>query len=393
MNILFVRNYASVDGMFTLLLRLGKKFKQDGHNIFYIDFGVKTELDAEIVETFKLLTPMDLLARKNLPDIDVLFPFADGDLLYWSINKLKNNYFKNAKFIMGVYHPRAYYNSTYLGPSPDTRIYRSLFRIIPSENIVFMNEIVKREHENYFKLKFTNSPIIPLPIKLENKLRDFKNVNRKKIVSVGRLENSKKYVIAMMEVIVQLTDEGHDYKFYIYGHGQLKDFIINYIKSKNIGHNIFFMGVLEYKNLYAVLQDAFMFVGTGTALIEASSMGIPSLQAIDSEKRLVSYGFFDTLKGLSLGEINEDLPLINMKSSIKELAQKNAREYYELSLAHISRANIFNIDEVIKQYYSFINNASVIVDIKLSAYKLFGNKILRQFYKLKAITKIQYRSR
>ena len=392
MNILFVRNYPSVDGVFTLLLRLGAKFKQDGHKMFYIDFGVKTDFDIEITETFTLLTPENLAAGKELPHIDVMFPFADGDLLYWCIKELKNKHFKNAKLVMGVYHPRAYYVSTHLGPSPDTRIYRKLFSKMPSENIVFMNEIVKKKHQNYLKLPFGKSPIIPLPIKLESKIRNFKQVNRKKIVSVGRLENSKRYVIAMMEVMVQLFEEGNDYEFYIYGHGQLKEFIIDYIQLNNASSYIFFMGELEYKNLFSVLKDAFMFIGMGTVLIEASSMGVPALQGIDSEKEHVTYGFFSNLKGLTIGEVNDDFLKIGIRESIRELAEKNEEEYQEFALAHIKRANTFDIDEVIKQYYDFINNASSVLDVKLPSYKLYIVKILRQFYKFKAITKIEHRN-
>lgn len=392
MNILFVRNYPSVDGVFTLLLRLGAKFKQDGHKMFYIDFGVNTDFDTEIAKTFTLLTPENLTAGKDLPHIDVIFPFADGDLLYWCIKELKNRHFINAKLVMGVYHPRAYYASTHLGPSPDTRMYRKLFRKIPSENIVFMNEIVKRKHEDNLKLRITNSPIIPLPVKLENQIRDLKTVNRKKIVSVGRLENSKRYVVAMMEVMVQLFEEGKDYEFYIYGHGQLKEFIIDYIKLINASNYIFFMGELEYKNLFSVLKDAFMFIGMGTVLIEASSMGVPALQAIDSEKEHVTYGFFSKLEGLTIGEVNDHFLKIGIRESIRELAEKNEEEYHEFALAHMIRANTFDIDVVIKQYYDFIENASSVLDVKLPGYKLYILKILRQFYKFKAITKIEHRN-
>ena len=392
MNILFVRNYPTVDGVFTLLLRLGNKFKQDGHTMFYIDFGTKTEFDKDIAETFTLLTPKYLMVGNNLPHIDVLFPFADGDLLYWCITELKNKYFKDAKFLMGVYHPRSYYVSTYLGHSPDTRIYKKLFRSIPSQNIVFMNEIVKKNHETYFNLQFTNSPIIPLPVKMESRLRDFNQIDRKKIVSIGRLENSKRYVISMMEAVVDLFNQGHDYEFYIYGHGQLKEFIVNYIKIKKADNYIFFMGELEYKNLFFVLKDAFLFIGMGTVLIEASSMGVPALLGIDSEKMQVSYGFFGNLRGLSVGEINEDFIKVSIIESIKKLAEKNEEEYYEFCLSHIKRTNIFNIDEVIEQYYDFIENASNILDLRLPALKLYILKILRQFYKFKAIIKIEHRS-
>ena len=149
---------------------------------------------------------------------------------------------------------------------------------------------------------------------------------------------------------------------------------------------------MEYKNLYSVLEDAFMFVGMGTVLIEASAMGIPALQAIDSEKMHATYGFFSNLKGLSIGEVNDDFIKVSIKDSVNELAQKSEKEYYELALNHIKRASTFNIEEIIKQYYYFIDNASVSFNLHLPWYKLQINKFFRQVYKFKFFTKIEYRN-
>jgi len=52
------------------------------------------------------------------------------------------------------------------------------------------------------------------------------------------------------------------------------------------------MRKLDYEKFYDVLEDAFMFVGVGTTIIEVSSIGVPSLQACVSEKRQVTYVFF-----------------------------------------------------------------------------------------------------
>ena len=38
----------------------------------------------------------------------------------------------------------------------------------------------------------------------------------------------------MIEVVVQLMEEGYDYEFHIYVYGELKEFIINYIKLKKL---------------------------------------------------------------------------------------------------------------------------------------------------------------
>ena len=300
MNILFVRNYPSVDGVFTLILRLALKLKQDGHMPYYIDFGGKTDFEKEIRETFTVLYIEDVNAKINLPHVDILFPFADGELLYWCINYLKHELFKNAKMVMGVFHPRAYFISTYIGPTPDTRLHKLILKNLPAENILFMNEVVKKHHENYFNNKFKKSLVVPLPVKLNSRLRDLRNINQKKIVSISRLENFKRYVLPMIDTVEELHNEGHDFEFYIYGHGQLEKYIENYIAEKKLGQYVFLMGKLDYEKLYEVLEDTFMFVGMGTTIIEASSIGVPSLQAIDSEKRTVTYGFFNELTGFCI---------------------------------------------------------------------------------------------
>ena len=82
-----------------------------------------------------------------------------------------------------------------------------------------------------------------------------------------------------------------------------------------------------------------------------------------------------------------------MKDSIIELSKKNELEYKELCQAHIIRANTFNIDVVIKQYYSFFINASTNFDFFVSESKLVFYKILRQVYKLKIVIRPQFRKK
>ena len=152
------------------------------------------------------------------------------------------------------------------------------------------------------------------------------------------------------------------------------------------------MGKLDYEKIYQVLEDAFMFVGMGTTIIEASSIGVPSLQAIDSEKRTVTYGFFSKLTGFCIGEIIPELPLINMKDSIIELSKKNEIEYQELCRAHVFRANTFNIDVVIKQYYSFFSNASNVLNLRISNFNQITAKLLRQVFKAKFLLRPKFKT-
>ena len=129
-----------------------------------------------------------------------------------------------------------------------------------------------------------------------------------------------------------------------------------------------------------------------TSIIEASSIGVPSLQAYFCENRSVTYGFFSNLSGFCVGEVVPELPLINMKDSISELSKKNELEYQEICRAHIVRTNTFNIDVVIKQYYSFFSNASNVFKFRISNFNQISTKLLRQVFKAKFLTRSRFRS-
>ena len=49
---------------------------------------------------------------------------------------------------------------------------------------------------------------VPLPVKLNNKLRDLSKVDRRKIVSICRFESMKRHVLPVIDVIEDLHNEG-----------------------------------------------------------------------------------------------------------------------------------------------------------------------------------------
>ena len=82
-----------------------------------------------------------------------------------------------------------------------------------------------------------------------------------------------------------------------------------------------------------------------------------------------------------------------MKDSIIELNKKNELEYRELCEEHITKANTFNLNEVIKQYYSFILNASSDFTYRISNFNQLTTKLLRQVFKAEFLTKPKYRTK
>jgi glycosyltransferase involved in cell wall biosynthesis len=390
MNILFIRQYPAVDGTFTMLLRMAEYLKKDGHTAWFLSFGIKTDMEAAINETFSIISFEQLNTKQHLPPIDVIHPIADGELLTWICTHLKPAVFPNAKLILGVYHPRAFITDTYLGPSPDTRMYKRLFSQMPSENILFMNEVVRDNHAQWFKNKFEHSSIIPLPVSLPARRTGSVSIDTTKIVSIGRLVQFKNYVLPVIDTLKELNHAGHDFKFYIYGDGPLQKEIEQHIKAQGLEKNVFLCGKIKYSEIYDLLKSAWLFIGMGTSIIEASAYGVPSLQAIESEHKNVTYGFFDQLNGYTVGEHIEGQEVFVMKDNIMALVNASPEQYEAISISHAKRAAQFDIREVMKKYYQFIANADAQFYFRIPRWRVTATKFLRQAFKAKFLIKPGY---
>ena len=101
---------------------------------------------------------------------------------------------------------------------------------------------------------------------------------KKEIVSIGRLEPQKNQKL-LIKAFSLIAEELPDYSLVIYGEGSLREYLENYIKSKNLEDRVLLPGVKE--NVQEYIKDASLFVlssdyeGIPNALIEAMAIGLP----------------------------------------------------------------------------------------------------------------------
>jgi hypothetical protein len=76
-----------------------------------------------------------------------------------------------------------------------------------------------------------------------------------------------------------------------------------------------------------VLRDAWLFVGSGTALIEAAACGIPALVGIESEPSPVSYGFLHDIEGIDYQESDLGLAKRGFAQFCRQLHAMSASDY------------------------------------------------------------------
>lgn len=186
-------------------------------------------------------------------------------------------------------------------------------------------------------------------------LNMFENIRREqvknKIVTVGRLHKQKNQKL-LIDAFKQIHIKYSDYYLEIYGDGNLKLDLINYIEKNNLADCIFLKG--EKSNVWQLIQDAKLFVlssdyeGLPNALIEAMALGIPCVSTdcpCGGPKELI----IDHYNG-SLVPTND---VKTLSYAIEELLSNNdlMRKYSNNSIE--IRKKVGN-DEIYKQWYYFI---------------------------------------
>lgn len=100
----------------------------------------------------------------------------------------------------------------------------------------------------------------------------------KRVVSVGRLHNQKNHQL-FIRAISKLSNEFNDYRFEIYGDGELEEELNTLIRNLNLSNIVFLMG--SHEDILEKIRNASLFVlssdyeGMPNTLMEAMALGIP----------------------------------------------------------------------------------------------------------------------
>ena len=117
--------------------------------------------------------------------------------------------------------------------------------------------------------------VIPNPIVVQN---NYSSQREKKIVSVGRLSEEKRYPI-LIEAFERIAKKHEAWNLEIFGEGPERPAIENLIKERHLEERIKLMGrvknIHEEMNKGAIFAFASRFEGMPNALCEAMALGLP----------------------------------------------------------------------------------------------------------------------
>lgn len=209
---------------------------------------------------------------------------------------------------------------------------RDTMRNEPVNNLVFMNEECRRNWSAGLERDLSACRIVPLPVEARDRV-PYRRSRPARIVSIGRIDDGLKlYNWNLIKPLKTLRDGGVDLRWHIYGGGR-SDQIASLeaaIDEAGCRDFIVYEGELAYEDMERVLADTDVFVGMGTAAVEAASMGVPAVVARAYDQEPTSYGFLYELPFGNVGEEivgRESVPIVDFMRSALTMADA---EYVEL---------------------------------------------------------------
>ncbi len=217
------------------------------------------------------------------------------------------------------------------------------FAALPPANVVFFNEGTRDNYERFFGSNYTAATIIPIGVELPTQAGISPLSLPQRVVSVGNLVNFKTYNRHVIELLPQLTAQHPDITYEIYGDGPEESNLRKLAGDLAVEKHVVFRGAIPYSDFPKAIHGAALFVGSGTALIEAAAAGIPALVGIESIKTPETYGFLSDVDGLTYNEYLADRPKQSMQSLVEKVLV-DAEYHRRVSLACQRKAREFSVE-------------------------------------------------
>lgn len=385
MKLLIVNLHLDIGGVETLLARLIPLLQKQGVEVTLL--LLQNKVNQELLDAVSPFCRVLHLRHA--------FPFTKGhlrkffgqefDVVYYTIGRallvgswlLGRAGYRKTKTVLGVYQTeifcqqdkRDFYHQ---------RLVRKLVReVIPPSAIIFGNTAGRDHHAAKLGIDLSESPVIRLFVDVEKyTFKDRTNLPRRKIVSIGRITSFKTYNFTMLPVIKSLLVKGYDVEWHVYGDGEQLNEFKQAIIDQGLQSSVFAHGILPYSRFEEVLEDAFVFVGSGSSLIEAAACGVPALTTIEYAKEADTYGYICDIHGFNLIEPGLDKDLYNIEDKLEYLINAQDDFYAKLQAGCLDKAKDYSGGVVVSSYMQeFFNCIKSEYNIRISDFQ-----ILRAFF-------------
>ncbi|NIC38809.1 glycosyltransferase family 4 protein [Halomonas desiderata] len=314
---------------------------------------------------FNLLTPLRKHGAEKVLEGATQIHVTNGENALLA-DRLLNLDKKRLPITVGVYHSLEFAWGGKALPYFERVNREFVLKHLPSDNLMCFAASTKKFMQARLSAEIENAKEFRLGViegvsGRRRKLRKSSAVGSQdaplKICAVGRLVEFKSYNLWMLDVVKALQEKGISVLFDIYGDGPLEEKIKATIRSKSLEGAVRMLGSFEYSQFDEVVSGYDIFVGSGTAIIQAASCGIPSIIGIESLDSPASYGFFSDYSEHEYHHPSLDFPKRPVVDLVGDFLKMSAGQREELSRLHMRSAEKFTMEDAVdnfeRGYYSF----------------------------------------
>lgn len=279
----------------------------------------------------------------------------------------------------GVYHSMEYTWKMNRLPYFERVNRKFLYEAVDSHNIMCFSKETKEIIRKRTGYNLENAKIFRLGV-VSLDVVDMRIVNEKpniiKMCAIGRLTDFKTYNFWMPKIISDLNHDNVKITLDIYGEGEsekrVKDIVAEYDDYVKV-HPSF-----NYEKFKEIASSYDLFIGSGTAIIEAASLGVPSIIGIESIKEGKTYGFFSEFSKYEYNVMGLPFDLKNVRYVIKNFSELSVAQINNLSNAHQVAAKDFDMAECESNF-----DNSLFVNVEYFKYNKLLYSVSKLFFQLK----------
>ncbi|MBH0077827.1 hypothetical protein I6F48_20185 [Pseudoalteromonas sp. SWYJ118] len=217
-----------------------------------------------------------------------------------------------------------------------------VFDYLPQQSLLFFSKGNRDLYIKHKKNNFVNANTFRLGVVDKKEVKISGKLNKPlRIVAIGRLVEFKTYNFYMIDVVKSLVVKGYKVQFDIYGDGPLRQQIQGKIEQLGMAEFVHLNGTLDYSKFDETVMQYDLFIGSGTAIIQSSALGVPSIVGVENVIEPKSYGYFGNVSEYEYNLKGLNLPLLSVENLIEELINADEAVRFNLKQCHLESVEMF----------------------------------------------------
>jgi glycosyltransferase involved in cell wall biosynthesis len=206
-----------------------------------------------------------------------------------------------------------------------------------SMNQISIDKLVAIHGDEYF-----DSQKMPAGIDIPNAQCPSTFYKRKnELICLGRLVKFKSYIEFVIRDIPSIVEMVPDFEFHIYGDGPERE----YLTQLSEGLPVVFHGSVLLSDIDNIISSYKVFIGSGTSILTASALGVPSIIGIESCNKSITYGYLHETKGYDYQELGLQYPQMSIAEKVVEALCASKEQYNALCFSARNRSEEFCISK------------------------------------------------